>query len=101
MSENYIIQDTVKITATITDYNGHTVDPDTVSLKFYDCAGQLLDTVIPTGGGGIYTAFWTIKSDADYSQDITVVLDYTYAGYSFRGKTTFRVAPAVREESEG
>jgi len=96
MPVNYIIQDTIKITVSITDYNGNAVDPDTISLSFYDCTGELLDTITPVGSGGVYTGFWTIKSDATHPEDVIAVVDYTHAGYSFRDKTTFRIAPAVR-----
>jgi len=95
MAVSYLVQDTLKITVNIRDYNGNPVDPDTISLKIYDYAGNLIDTITPTGSKGTYTCYWIISSDIKYSQDLTAVLDYTYAGNSFRDKTTFRVAPAV------
>ena len=96
MAVSYLIQDTIKITATIRDCDGNPVDPDSISLKIFDYVGNLIDTVIPTGSGGIYTCYWTISPDITQPKDLVAVLDYAYAGYSFRDKTSFRVVPAVR-----
>jgi len=67
MSQNlkitYLTDDTVRIQATITDFDGTLLDPDSDVVVIYDPAGTNMGTIDTSNvGTGTYTADYSVPS---------------------------------------